>query len=320
MWGAHYSVPLHEVRIPLFDKTVHYKKTKFPWIIVGLDFGLLLFLLVLEWRTAEPNQIGAILSHFGSLLLTTSIIAILSVFVTYILIRREISTYTAKEIDSQYIDFTEELRTSSSLLLIAGDLSFLGKVPNIQTMADSPKRKECKKKLLNKNEIKKCGESGPQCSNCIMQSNQFIQLVRIFRESSISLGILCRKPKDDDITYRLVLGALLHHTTLERVDVRFYTEDMDTHLHLRGRLKRTPSGSQELYWHWKNARNAYQAPVTWYDRDPDGRTLIYLYQNVLWEKCKSIENDHKKTYIAEYKENVTKAISIKSEDSHEEDG
>lgn len=198
---------------------------------------------------------------------------------------------SVEEIDKKYIDFSlpNNIDSHSELLLIAGDLSFFGELPNI-TNASSRKKSRCVHHLSNNKQDhsfcngKKCPS---QISNCIESSSQFEQLFKLV-EKGVTIRVICKHPANStDIQYKRRLGRL-KSIYKDSMEIKFFPEEtLSDDFCVLGRIKKN-GGIKELFWHWKAPGRAgyYTVPETLRATTSDNITIIYLFEEVLWNYAK----------------------------------
>ena len=212
---------------------------------------------------------------------------------------------SVKEIDKEYVNFSkpQSIDSHSALFLIAGDLSFLGDIPDIKSIKKESVRKECKKRLSNNSPHSACDKKSctTHCSSCIEKSKQFIQLVQL-QNKPISLNIICKKPEQyNDIAYKQRLGRL-KKVFNARLQVRFLPEtSLSDRVCVLGRIK-VNAGFAELLWHWKDPdhQGYYTVPKIRREISSENRTLIYLLRETLWECAEEIDESMMEACVAEY--------------------
>lgn len=198
---------------------------------------------------------------------------------------------SVEEIDKKYIEFSlpNNIDSHSELLLIAGDLSFFGELPNI-TNASSRKKSRCVHHLSNNKQDhsfcngKKCPS---QISNCIESSSQFEQLFKLV-EKGVTIRVICKHPANStDIQYKRRLGRL-KSIYKDSMEIKFFPEEtLSDDFCVLGRIKKN-GGIKELFWHWKAPGRAgyYTVPETLRATTSDNITIIYLFEEVLWNYAK----------------------------------
>lgn len=215
------------------------------------------------------------------------------------------------EVDKEYIDFSksDSIDGRSRLLIIAGDLSFLGDIPDIKIIKNAKKRKKCKE-ALSDNSLKHCCCKQRKCpsnikAQCIEKSGQFEQLFDL-RNREIVLDIICKQPKPDgDILYKRRLGRLKKIFS-NNISIRFLPEDtLGNGICVLGRIK-VNGGLQELFWHWKDPGNpgSYTVPNTKKADTGENKTLIYLLGTTLWESANEIDDEKIGEYVEEYEKAI----------------
>lgn len=204
----------------------------------------------------------------------------------------------SQEIDREYIEFSKPdmIDTHSILLLIAGDLSFLGdvKLGNIKGCADA---------LSDCSKTHKCCNS-KRCKNkkCIEKSSQFAQLFELYERKEIRLHIICKHPKEKgDLPYKRRLGRLKKIFGDDLI-LRFLPDaTLGNDVCVLGRIKQN-GGIQELFWHWKDPKYSgrYTVPSTKKADTSENKTLIFLLSDLLWKSAQEPTQDKINQYIDEY--------------------
>ena len=212
---------------------------------------------------------------------------------------------SAHEIDSEYLAFSapDSIDSGSNLFLLAGDLSFLGDIPNLIDIKHQDQKRKCKKILSdNSSSHSCCGKKCPKniTRNCIEKSAQFSQLFELKRKG-ISLNIICRYPDATDTAYKRRIGRL-KCVFGENLQIRFLDADTLENICILGRIK-VNGGISELFWHWKspNRQGYYTVPKTKKAISSENKTLIFLLKGVLWKSAKNIEESSIDEYVKEYK-------------------
>lgn len=212
------------------------------------------------------------------------------------------------EIDREYINFSKPERVDghSTLLLIAGDLSFLGDIPDLKSISRDKSRKRCKEYLSDISQTHSCCKRGcPRAikGKCIEKSEQFAQLLELKRKG-VTLRVICKKPNDsNDVAYKLRLGRL-KKIFANSMDIRFLPDNVsEGGICVLGRIKEN-GGIKELFWHWKDPEKAeaYIVPDTKKIDSSENKTLIYLLETVLWQFSHKIEDGVIEEYINKYEE------------------
>lgn len=215
---------------------------------------------------------------------------------------------SASGINKMYLDFTRKdcIDSHSKLLLIAGDLSFLGDIPDVNKIKKQVWKNYCTKTLRN-NETSHscCGRK--KCPSaikvqCMEKSEQFAQLLDL-RSAGITLHIICKQPHaNNDVVYKRRLGRLVEMFS-GNLEIHFLPEETLGHaVCVLGRIK-TNGGMEELIWHWKNPNHpkTYTVPDTKKADTSENKTLIYLLGTVLWEYAQKADAQMLNEYIGEYK-------------------
>ena len=217
-------------------------------------------------------------------------------------------TLSVEQIDKEYISFSfpNNIDSASTLLLIAGDLSFLGSVPDISNLKNNKKNK-CKKYLSDNSQNHQCCKDNSKfCKdNCCMEkSKQFKQLFELIKKG-VKIRIICKRPLDiGDIQYKRCIGRL-KSIYKENLSIKFFPEDtLGTGICVLGRVK-SNGGIKELFWHWKvpDRPGYYTVPATLKDTTSENKTIIFLLKDVLWNYAKSDDEIIKKS-IEEYKNSI----------------
>ncbi len=213
---------------------------------------------------------------------------------------------TVSEIDNEYIEFSkpESIDGHSNLLLIAGDLSFLGDIPDIESIKNRKTRETCKKMFSESCSDYECctKKCPPNLKNkCIRKSKQFEQLVEL-RKNGITFHIICKEPNlSNDIQYKRRLGFL--KTILEdNLSIHFLPKDtLESGICVLGRIK-VNGGIKQLFWHWKDPEQhrIYIVPEPKKVDSSENKTLIYLLETVLWQFAKEADQSLFNGYIKEY--------------------
>jgi hypothetical protein len=205
------------------------------------------------------------------------------------------SYVNSHQIDKYYTKFTEDIMSGGTIRMFAGDLSFLGKIPEKQYGIDE----NCIKQLRATDRCdKKVGGFSKKkerrvCKECICKKKQYLQLTRLYEDSKIGkLEILCRTPKKNknkDRPYKLLLGRL-YSIFGDDIEIRFYDDKIKENIRPLGRIKQNAKKETEMYWHWKIAANKYKKEKIWSrannNDDPAGSTVFYLFNDLLWESFK----------------------------------
>lgn len=212
---------------------------------------------------------------------------------------------TTKEIDKEYISFSfpDNIDSGSTLLLIAGDLSFFGNVPEIKNLNNN-KKKQCQKYLSDNSPNHQCCNKNTKFCNknlCMEKSKQFEQLFNLINKG-VKIRIICKKPIDiGDLQYKRRIGRL-KLVYGDSISIKFLPEDtLGNGICVLGRIK-SNGGIKELFWHWKvpGKPGFYTVPETLKDITSENKTIIFLLKDVLWEYAKS-NDDIIKNSIDEYK-------------------
>ena len=202
------------------------------------------------------------------------------------------------ELDQEYLEFSkpESIDARSDLILIAGDLSFLGVIPKKESIL-AEQKENCKKYLGTGAELSKyCEETCPldaqlenSKSKCMGKSKQFAQLLEL-REKEVVLKVICKRPKQDgDYAYKQRIGRLMRIFGND-LHIRFMTDKLAHGICVLGRIKAN-GGIEELFWHWKdiNHSGSYTVPRTKRADTSENKTLIYLLSEVLWDNAKEAD-------------------------------
>lgn len=297
-------------RLAKFIFSEYKKKTKIHFSILFINIISILLSLTSETidHLDEKTDFITAFYFFGSLISNNLIgVVILSVLTAFFMllayravqiepIRSNIDgnrNLTAEEIDKEYINFSRSdcIDGHSTLLLIAGDLSFLGDIPDI-TKLDKKVRERCYG-ILSENSlknscchIKKCPVNG----KCIERKAQFEQFFDL-KNKEITLRIICQKPKSNsDIPYKRRLGRLKQIFS-DNIEIRFLPKDtLGSGICVLGRIKEN-GGIQELFWHWKNPKKpgTYTVPNTKKADTSENKTLIYLLGTTLWNSAAEMD-------------------------------
>ena len=310
----------------IFSK--YRKKTKMHWLVLVINLLAIFVALVSESANSineETNFFQALLNVFTQLtnelpgiLILYSIIIVLSIILTYraFPVKNDIDGnrhLSAKDIDKEYVNFSKPdcIDGHSTLLLIAGDLSFLGNIPDIKDFEKEKKQKKCNK-ILSENSLKHSCCKAIRCpfsGKCIEKSAQFEQLFDL-KNSEITLNIISQEPNPtSDIPYKRRLGRLKEIFS-DNFEVRFLPKDtLGSGICVLGRIK-VNGGMQELFWHWKDPKKpgTYTVPNTKKADSSENKTLIYLLGTMLWDSAKKVDSSTIDQYVEEYK----KAIEINS--------
>lgn len=245
-------------------------------------------------------------------LVILAVLTALFMFISYKSVRVETIQFdtdgnrnlSASEIDREYVNFSKSdcIDGHSTLLLIAGDLSFLGDIPDIHEFKKRRKSK-CSKKLSD-NSFRKscCTTSCPYDGKCMEQSEQFVQLFDL-KKKEITLHIISQEPNNKtDIPYKQRLGRLKEIFS-DNFEVRFLPKDtLGNGICVLGRIK-VNGGIQELFWHWKNTNKSgtYTAPKTKKADSSENKTLIYLLGTMLWDSAQKASQEDLDNYVQLYK-------------------
>lgn len=217
------------------------------------------------------------------------------------------------EVNEAYINFSmpENIDARSTLLLLAGDLTFLNDIPDVERIKKENRRKKCIDYLTENNIPCRC--QAKRCpivpQKCMAQSEQFTQLMEL-HSCGIKLHILCKQPKNNgDHAYKRRLGRLkkLFEDDLE---IRFLPdESLGNEICVLGRIKRN-GGIEELLWHWKSTRGnrTYTVPNIKRGDTSENKTLIFLLSKVLWEKAEVIPKETLNEYVKEYEKVFQRCI------------
>lgn len=303
------------------------KQTKMHYIIPALNTVLVLIVIVVEcvnYFDGKDNYLQSLVEGFGllkqnttSILLEGAIIAALT-FVFMALTYRAVNISPVKDdadgnrrlnvaqLDESYIEFTKlhSVDTRSTLFLIAGDLSFLGVIPDVRNLAKPEVKESCKKMLSeNSKPHKICTRKCPLGTiGCMEKSKQFIQLLQL-RNKPIYVNIICKKPTVlGDIDYKRRLGRL-KEVYGDYLNIHFISDDtLSGQICTLGRIK-VNGGRSEMLWHWKDPDydGYYTAPKIKKDTSGESKTLIYLIRDVLWNSSDSIDENLMNECIEEYK-------------------
>ena len=225
---------------------------------------------------------------------------------------------TAHEIDNEYLAFSapDSIDSGSNLFLLAGDLSFLGDIPDLVDINHQNQKKKCKNFLSdNSSSHSCCGKKCPKniTRKCIEKSAQFSQLFELKRKG-ISLNIICRYPDATDIAYKKRIGRL-KCVFGENLQIRFLEAETLENICILGRIK-VNGGISELFWHWKspNRQGYYTVPKTKKTISSENKTLIFLLKNVLWDSAKNIDKSSIDEYVKEYKGAMAETIDEQNDE------
>lgn len=222
----------------------------------------------------------------------------------------------SKESVRKYLQFTSDVKTNSDILIVGGDLSFFGFLPdyNFGYCSDG-----CNAILKTFNQSmhfpKEANNNCPHLKKCLLHNTQLKQLHEKLLNNKIKLRILCNKPNESSIDkkYRLTI-AELYNIFKEHLEIKFYNNNCQELL-MRGRLKTSNDGTREFFWQWKCDDDIYIFPEKWIGRTPIGKTIIHLYDVMLWNQSISIDS----VSISKYKEelcdyiNFLKGINVKAD-------
>lgn len=214
---------------------------------------------------------------------------------------------TAAEINHEYIEFSrkENIDARSELLLIAGDLSFLGNVPKISSIRYKWQQKNCTKcldSLKTRKSLSRCKCSSSHKNECIIKSGQFIQLTEL-QKMNITIHIICQHPEQNgDELYKSRLGCLMDIFG-DSLEIHFLNKDtLGNDICVLGRIKRY-AYEDELFWHWKSQEKPgrYTVPASKKaTASGENKTLIFLLKNVLWNSAPEMSGEEKEEYLSVY--------------------
>lgn len=313
------GVKTNKVVEVLFSKDK--KKTKLHYLVLVFNFVTFLLFTLSEFFAYESTTNDLVVALKNSFdLINKEKYKLLVWLLIYILISFSfmIATYrnvqiikndsdgnrhlSSQEIDEEYIEFSKPdmIDTHSILLLIAGDLSFLGDVK-------LGNRKGCADVLSDCSKTHKCCNIR-RCKNkkCIEKSNQFAQLFELYERKEIRLHIICKSPKErGDLPYKRRLGRL-KKIFGDDLSLRFLPDaTLGNDVCVLGRIKQN-GGIQELFWHWKDPEysETYTVPSTKKADTSENKTLIFLLSDLLWKSAQDPIRDKIIEYIDEYEKEI----------------
>lgn len=276
----------------IFGKKIMVKNTKVPLMIFLFNYIVILFYLAAELKYSAVEQYNSVMGQFIVIFAGVSFITVVFVFIAYMwIIQYNAYICDGRESVQKYTDFTSDVKTNSDILIVGGDLSFLGYLPegNYAYCKTS-----CKQSLTEFNQNLKLPEETetdnkcPYFNKCMLHNVQLRQLVEKHKFNSIKIRILCNKPGNTivDKKYRLMI-AELYHLFNENIEIRFYNEDC-ANIPMRGRLKTANNGTREFLWQWKNDSDVFIFPDMWVDNTTIGKTIIQIYDTVIWNQSEVI--------------------------------
>lgn len=300
------------------------KKTKIYCLIFWINLLLVLINVTVECASyfEGTDNFFSDLTHCFELLWVNTpsimvqlgiiiVLTLLFMVLTYRLVNvksiDEFPQLDVKQLDKAYIEFTKPSKVDarSTLFLIAGDLSFLGIVPDITSFENLEMKETCKKVLLENSKPhqmcsrNKCPIKG---GKCIEKSGQFAQLIQL-RHKPVRMNIICKKPEaNGDIEYKRRLGRL-KEVYGDHLEIHFISGDtLTSQICTLGRIK-VNGGRSEMLWHWKDpdCEGLYTAPRIKKDTSGEDKTLIYLIRDVLWKSSDGIEESLMDECVSEYK-------------------
>jgi len=238
----------------------------------------------------------------------TSIIFIVLTLVSMLMIytfaiKGDVKRSSEKQVEKVYIEFSKDLGYNDELQIIASDLSFLGRVFNINDLhiRDIP---HCKNSF-DSNECKikeKCLNPDMRCP---FTHRQFCQLIEL-KKRNVILKLLIRKPNSDEFGYIALLGQLIRYYG-EKIEIRFYTNDtMKNNFKLQARIIKKDNNNYRMASNWNNFDTTFSVPEELNSGTPIGSTYMYLFTELLWKQTSEINEEEKLLYINEY----NKMISI----------
>lgn len=274
------------------------KQTKIPYWVFFLNLLYTIFYFSLS---EYPPSYQTVFVLFSSVTL------VFMFLVRFIAIGRDAERFTEKIVEEKYIKFSEDIDNEDELLIIAGNLSFFGKVPKISGH-DEDHRTHCRQSFNSNACIEGArGKCLINKKNCVFKHPQFRQLVALRKNNkSFTLKLLVRRPtnneekQQDEHEHGAVLGKLLDFFG-EKIDVRFYkSKEMSDSIKLLARIK-TSAGKNIMFWNWKNLDKTYSTPEELREESPMGSTFIYLFNSLLWETADEISPNERSLYISTYK-------------------
>ena len=211
----------------------------------------------------------------------------------------------ANEVNDVYISFStpENIDARSTLLLLAGDLTFLGDVPDLDRISKKDQRQKCTDLLINNESACKCQtkKCPLKLDKCNAKSSQFNQLIDL-HNCGVKLRIICKKPKaNGDVVYKRRLGRL-KKIFRDDLEIRFLSDQSVAHdICVLGRIKQN-GGIDELLWHRKSThkKRTYTVPNIKRSDTSENKTLICLLSKVLWEVAEIASEDMVNEYVEEY--------------------
>lgn len=290
LFSLKYKVEAKEIN--LFGKKVIVKNTKIPLLIVIFNYFVIALYLIAELKHSAFQDYMDVFNQFGSIFFSVTIVTIIYVVIVYIwVIQYNAFICDGRESVERYLQFTSDVKTNSDILIVGGDLSFFGYLPDENYNFCSVK---CDKILDNFNSTMRFPEDAenvcPHLAKCMLHNVQLRQLFEKHKYNRIRIRILCNKPSNTlvDKKYRLAI-AELYQLFKENIEIRFYSEDCQE-LPMRGRLKTSNDGTREYLWQWKSDNDVFLFPDKWVDNTAIGKTIIHLYEVVLWNQSTEIDS------------------------------
>ena len=245
---------------------VRWIRSLIPFII---NFAILIFLFIMEIiDNKNINGIDLCKSFFCSFLiiLFCSLVAFFIIFRKTEILKDE---YDQNELDDYYLKLTESLGDNKIILIIGGDLDFLGEING--------------------------------------ENEQYKQLYKAIDEKACKLNILSRKPDfsstlNGDTRHRLMIGKLLNKFS-NRLEIHYY-DNACPELPVRGRIITTYENTNMVCRHWKKNNNKYMLPKIYDDTNPEGETILALFK-ILWDKSTKLSDPEIATLQNEYNIAVT---------------
>lgn len=286
--------------IKLLGNKIIIKNTKIPLLILVFNSFVISLCFVAELRNCSFQNYSIVFKQFGRVLFSVMVVSIICVLIAY----KWIIQYNAIICDSnesveKYLQFTSDVKTNSDILIVGGDLSFLGYLPDYNYGFCS---NGCSKILSAFNHTMQFPEvvnkDCPFMEKCMLHNAQLKQLHEKLMINKIRIRILCNKPNDNsliDKKYRLTI-AELYNIFKENLEIRFYIDNCQE-LPMKGRLKTSNDGTREFFWQWKSDSDVFLFPEKWVDNTAIGKTIIHLYDVLLWNQCAIIDS----TCVSKYK-------------------
>ena len=298
--GYHFTFQkIHSIKLRFKQRLKETLASKvFKYI---LSVNIIMTLLYIFLDVKNTGLFLAIFSYFCTDILLWEIGIIIVAFVLLLFfIPQSQDIYNGVELDEKYIKFTNDVGTNRQIYIIAGDFGFLGRVPE----KDFAISNHCAQALENliKSKTYFCNgiNESNKCANCVMMKKQFRQLVDKYREKSVNIKILCRKPKPKEYLYKCTIGFLI--SFFSGITIRFYSNDCPD-LPLRGRIIGTGVNSTKIFSHFIKESNQYQQLIECDTDSPEGRTYIGLY-DTMWKVANNMNGRRKenKDIYVEYLE------------------